>query len=482
MAMAVRFMAGLTKFQTSPENMDDLADIVISLETTDEERLIESLHWMLETQNPTFIQRLMGYKEKTFKCSGTVLNPFDLHVLGYCIANSSTLWSVDLEYCHLTDECMRMLFLVEDGKAFDHITSFSLSSNTITASVASLLGMMLKENNTLKKLNLALCKLQPEGLEEVIKGVQVNTKLETLNLSHNIIDNKRASCLGMMLKENNTLKELNLALCKLQPEGLEEVIKGVQVNTKLETLVLSYNTIDNKRASCLGMMLKENNTVKKLVLRGCELQPEGLEEVIKCVQVNTKLETLDLSGSTIDNKGASCLAHALKHNTTLSELSLEECGLRDEAICELCGGLKWCKLKKLDLSFNPFGDQGAKGLADMLKDHPTLEELRVWGCEEMSDDGVQYLMDAMMSKTRVKMLTLDKMYKHLIVPQELPGTIVYSNFASSRGARTTQAKICGSKALCAAILWFVQVAYPILYLSFGLGFQFREELEINFTM
>ena len=56
----------------------------------------------------------------------------------------------------------------------------------------------------------------------------------------------------MMLKENNTLKKLNLERCELQPEVLEEVIKGVQVNTKLETLVLSYNTIDNKRASCLG--------------------------------------------------------------------------------------------------------------------------------------------------------------------------------------------------------------------------------------
>ena len=56
----------------------------------------------------------------------------------------------------------------------------------------------------------------------------------------------------MMLKENNTLKELNLEGCKLQPDGLEEVIKGVQVNTKLETLDLSVNTIDNKRASCLG--------------------------------------------------------------------------------------------------------------------------------------------------------------------------------------------------------------------------------------
>ena len=56
----------------------------------------------------------------------------------------------------------------------------------------------------------------------------------------------------MMLKENNTLKKLDLQRCGLQPEGLEEVIKGVQVNTKLGTLDLSENTIDAKSASCLG--------------------------------------------------------------------------------------------------------------------------------------------------------------------------------------------------------------------------------------
>ena len=56
----------------------------------------------------------------------------------------------------------------------------------------------------------------------------------------------------MMLKENNTLKKLDLMECKLQPEGLEEVIEGVQVNTMLKTLDLSGYTIDNETASCLG--------------------------------------------------------------------------------------------------------------------------------------------------------------------------------------------------------------------------------------
>ena len=121
-----------------------------------------------------------------------------------------------------------------------------------------------------------------------------------------------------------------------------------------------------------------------------------------------------------------CAAHVLKHNTTLSELWLLECGLRDEAICELCGGLKWCRLKILWLVGNPFGDQGAKGLADVLKDHPTLEELWVLGCKEMSDDGgVQHLMDAMMSNTRVKKLGLPRKYNGLTVPKELVGRIQF---------------------------------------------------------
>ena len=143
---------------------------------------------------------------------------------------------------------------------------------------------MLKENNSLKKLDLRKCGLQPEGLEQVIKGVQVNTKLGKLMLSNNTIDKKSASSLGkssssapnyppplhppfrdepceshavplytgIMLKENNSLKELDLRKCGLQPEGLEHVIKVVQVNTKLEILILSENTIDNKSASSLG--------------------------------------------------------------------------------------------------------------------------------------------------------------------------------------------------------------------------------------
>ena len=100
------------------------------------------------------------------------------------------------------------------------------------------------------------------------------------------------------------------------------------------------------------------------------------------------------------------------------------CGLEDEAICELCGGLKCCRLKTLNLSNNPFGEQGAKSLADVIKDNPTLEKLGLYRCDKISDGGVQYLMDAMRSNTTLKMLTLSYQYKHL-VPPELVTVVEY---------------------------------------------------------
>ena len=82
--------------------------------------------------------------------------------------------------------------------------------------------------------------LQVRALK-LIYSVQMHTPVSIIILLHT----------GMMLKENNTLRKLDLHICRLQPDGLEEVIKGVQINTKLETLDL-LDIIDDKRASCLG--------------------------------------------------------------------------------------------------------------------------------------------------------------------------------------------------------------------------------------
>ena len=90
----------------------------------------------------------------------------------------------------------------------------------------------------------------------------------------------------------------------------------------------------------------------------------------------------------------------------------------------LCGGgLRSSKLKDLNVRTNPFGVQGAQCLADVLKVNPTLEVLVMHECDEIGDDGVQYLIDAMLCNTTLLTMVLPEPFGHLI-PEELNSRMI----------------------------------------------------------
>ena len=121
MTMVVRFMAGLTKLQSQ--------DDIQSISASREEELVESLHWLFEAHDPDLIQKCMGDREWKLELWRTTLDPFDCYVLGYCIANSRQPWSLELIRCSINAECMKMLTVVEKGRAFDYIKSIDLIAN-----------------------------------------------------------------------------------------------------------------------------------------------------------------------------------------------------------------------------------------------------------------------------------------------------------------------------------------------------------------
>ena len=124
MTMVVRFMAGLTKLQSQ----DDIQSIS-AFQEGGGRKLVESLHWLFEAHDPDLIQKCMGHREWELRLEDTTLDPFDYYVLGYCIANSRQPWSLELEWCSINAECMKMLTVVEKGRAFDYIKSIDLFGN-----------------------------------------------------------------------------------------------------------------------------------------------------------------------------------------------------------------------------------------------------------------------------------------------------------------------------------------------------------------
>ena len=128
MRMVMRFMARMTKFQ-SQEDME----IILALQKNGEGSLLESCHWLFEAHDPGLVQKCMGDREWVLALDsnwfGTTLDPFDCFVVGYCIANSRQPWDLWLHNCSITGEGLKMLGVVEKGRAFDYIRSINLAGN-----------------------------------------------------------------------------------------------------------------------------------------------------------------------------------------------------------------------------------------------------------------------------------------------------------------------------------------------------------------
>eukprot|EP00667_Euglena_gracilis_P028003 EG_transcript_35251 len=76
---------------------------------------------------------------------------------------------------------------------------------------------------------------------------------------------------------------------------------------------------------CLYLMdaLRQNTTLRVLQLRNCHLGPEGARSFAVTVTQNTTLRSIRLEDNVIGPEGAKALAEALRTNSTLWEVNLK---------------------------------------------------------------------------------------------------------------------------------------------------------------
>jgi Ran GTPase-activating protein (RanGAP) involved in mRNA processing and transport len=124
-----------------------------------------------------------------------------------------------------------------------------------------------------------------------------------------------------------------------------------------------------------------------------------METVIKQALIQKECTRLDLGYNSITSEGASILANALKHNTTLEELDFHNNRVSDIGVHSLAEVLSsnTSILKALGLGSNGITDKGAEHLAEMLKTNQTITWLALAG-NQIGDRGVQLLADTLAHK------------------------------------------------------------------------------------
>ena len=246
----------------------------------------------------------------------------------------SSLVELNLARCSLTithENGPYFCHMLEVNKS---LTTLNLSGNEGVADVGvHYVAEGLKCNNTLKILQLACCAITAVGAEKLSDALLVNCSLEELNVGNNCLSDTGVIGMAKILVQNHTLKELHLPQCKFTEKGSKILFSDcLRENYSLLVLDVSGNQILDTctGAEYVAVALKQNQTLKRLNLNRCGLSDDGIPSLAAALEVNTTLEVLWLGWNHFTNAGLKDIGQSLKKNTGLKWLLLEH--LQEELI------------------------------------------------------------------------------------------------------------------------------------------------------
>ncbi|XP_030623437.1 leucine-rich repeat-containing protein 34 [Chanos chanos] len=282
------------------------------------------------------------------------LNDSDVFILSKTLRNNFTIKGLDLRYNSITDQgAAHLSDLIQENKA---LQSLDLMCNDIKADGAEVIAKSLQKNGTLKSLRMTGNKIGNKGGMHFASMLQVNTTLESLDLSDCDLDTQSLTAFSIVLTNNRSVRSINLS---------RPLLFSLQEETTVHT----------------ARMLVMNKSLRELHLGKHGMTDSGLERLCEALKLNATLSYLDLRCNRITRDGAKCLAEVLKQNSSLEILDLSSNRIEDDGAVYFSEALTRpeCKLKALSIPFNNIGTVGLLSLSRAMKMNCCLTHIYIWG-------------------------------------------------------------------------------------------------------
>ena len=177
----------------------------------------------------------------------------------------------------------------------------------------------------IKILNLPKNSLRDMGGVYVIFLVsKYGQSIEYLNISYNLIGKNTCEMLIESLSNNNLkVNSLCIAGNKLGDKLFSELAIGISKNIYLNKLFIGDNNLGKISAVVIGSILKYDKKIKLIDVSKNHFGDEIVGYILKGLIVNTTLESLFLNDLGLTNRSFRTFATTLVINTTLRKLFLE---------------------------------------------------------------------------------------------------------------------------------------------------------------
>ena len=289
----------------------------------------------------------------------------------------------------LTDQLVSQFSSCFQGDSNLHLESLKLRKNDLTMEAAPAIAQILRLTAaTLHELDLAENQIKGSGLQALVGTLtSPSCKLRKLNLSNNKLDmgKESASALTALARDNTSIETLRLGYNNLRSKRIKAISKGLceAIDSQIRHLDLTQNSLEDRGAHAMAENLSSRNCrLESLNLCQNKIRYKGAYHLADAfVQAkNTSLKRLDLSNNFIGQEGAEAFGVVLRFSYTLYELNLSRNNIGDEGVEVIARGLREnadTQLRRLDLSWNGIKDDGARNLSYMLRDNSVLAYLNL---------------------------------------------------------------------------------------------------------
>nr|XP_039264096.1 NLR family CARD domain-containing protein 3-like [Styela clava] len=215
-------------------------------------------------------------------------------------------------------------------------------------------------------------KASKEQLLELSKW-KVCGKISIIDISQNSMDEEAFGALGDLLS-NNEVDQLNAKNCQLTKAKLDAL--GSHSGLKLSRFDISENPMDEKGFNALGFALKTNTKVLGLVMQNCQLNKEKLDALGS--HSGLQISVVDISQNPMDEEAFIALG-VLLSNYEVDQLIARNCRLT-KAKLDALGSDSGLKILKLDVSQNSMNKEAFNALGS-LSNSVEVDELIMRNCQ-----------------------------------------------------------------------------------------------------
>lgn len=122
-------------------------------------------------------------------------------------------------------------------------------------------------------------KINDIGAITLAHALRENTTVKNLNLRFNIIGDDGAQAIADMLAVNRTITHLSLESNQIGDIGAQALADALKVNSTLTSIVLGYNRIGDVGAHHIADMMRNNTTIINIYLGNNQFGAEGIAEL-----------------------------------------------------------------------------------------------------------------------------------------------------------------------------------------------------------